>query len=126
MLFYCPIKHKLARALALVCALACLAACFAALAEEVPESTEAPQVEYLDDQKESLRAAQRRLIDLGLLNGGADGAYGPKTEAALRAFQEQNGLEASGHLDATTLDRLTHIDPSTATYLYEIVCAPAE
>ncbi len=115
MLFYSPIKHKLARALALVCALACLAACFAALAEEVPESTEAPQVEYLDDQKESLRAAQRRLIDLGLLNGGADGAYGPKTEAALRAFQEQNGLEASGHLDATTLDRLTHIDPSTAT-----------
>ncbi len=101
-------KNGFGRVLALLCALACLLAGFEALAEEVEAS-------YLDDQRDAVRAAQSRLIDLGLLNGGADGSYGPKTEAALRAYQEQSGLEVSGHLDEATLDKLTHIDPSSAT-----------
>ena len=70
------------RALAALIALACLLCCAAALAEE-PSGTQAPEAEYLDDQRESVRAAQRRLIELGLLQGSADGVIGPKTEAAL-------------------------------------------
>lgn len=108
-------KNSLFRGLAALCALACLGHPTLSLAEEIPEATEVPGVQYLDDQSQSVRAAQKRLIELGLLKGGADGAYGPKTEAALREYQTQNGLEASGHLDAATLDALTHIDPNNAT-----------
>ena len=102
------------RALAVLTTLAILLSCAAALAEG-PAETETPEARYLDDQRESVRAAQRRLIELGILSGSADGVIGPMTEAALRRYQEQNGLEPSGHLDADTLDRLTHIDPDTAT-----------
>lgn len=84
-----------------------------ALAEEVPEATQAP--EYLDGQRETLRRAQQRLIELGYLAGGADGAYGPKTEAALLAYQAEAGLEESGHLDQATFDALTHISPENAS-----------
>ena len=112
-------KNTVKRAVALLlCALLGLSPLVGALAEEVfdaPEATQAPAAEYLDDQRDSLRIAQRRLIDLGILKGSADGAYGPMTEAALREYQSGNGLEASGHLDAATLEALTHVDPATAT-----------
>ncbi len=39
---------------------------------------------------------QQRLIDLGYLNGKADGDFGAKSEAALKAFQAANGLEETG------------------------------
>lgn len=98
-------KHrKLHRALAVAAA---LILCASALAE--------PATAYMDKQSDSLRAAQARLISLGLLNGSADGAYGPKTADALSAFQDQNGLEATGHLDPETLDLLTRVSPDTAT-----------
>lgn len=70
---------------------------------------------YLDGQRELVRRAQQRLNDLGYLNGGVDGAYGPKTEAALRAYQAANALEATGHLDQATYDRLTDVNAQTAT-----------
>ena len=92
--------------------------CLCAFAEEAAAPTDAPAEEeaaWLDGEYSSVRQAQQRLIDLGLLSGSADGAYGPKTEAALRAYQEQNGLDASGHLDQATLDALTHVDPANAT-----------
>ena len=49
----------------------------------MPEVAE-PVTAYMDKQSDSLRAAQTRLINLGLLNGSADGAYGPKTDDALK------------------------------------------
>lgn len=101
------------RALKLITLLLALLLCAHALAEGEPAPTEAPQ--YLDSQRDSLRLAQQKLIDRGYLRGGADGAYGPQTEAALKAFQGENGLEASGHLDEATLDALTYISPDSAT-----------
>jgi peptidoglycan hydrolase-like protein with peptidoglycan-binding domain len=64
---------------------------------------------------ERTRSAQDRLIKLGLLdeasgaNGGRDGLFGPKTEAALREFQKRQGLPVTGKLDTRTgvlLDKL--------------------
>ena len=107
-------KNMRLRAFAMLCALIWLALALPALGEAVPEASEAPAA-YLDGDSASVRAAQQRLIDLGLLKGGADGAYGPKTEAALREFQTQRSLEASGHLDADTYNALTHVDPANAT-----------
>ena len=110
---------KYYRILALVCALATLLCGARALAEAideaVPVTAEAGAARTLDDQRESVRAAQRRLIELGLLSGGADGVLGPKTGDALRTYQAQNGLDATGHLDEATLECLTRVDKSALT-----------
>ena len=42
------------------------------------------------------RLVQQRLIDLGYLNDRADGDFGSKSVAALKAFQQKNGLKADG------------------------------
>ena len=94
------------RALKTVSLLLALLLLGSAYAEESPN---------LDRDYAALRQAQLRLIDKGLLHGKADGAYGPQTEAALRQFQEENGLEATGHLDQATLDALSYVDPASAT-----------
>jgi len=54
----------------------------------------------------SMRDAQARLNELGYNVGTPDGSAGPKTAAALRAFQRDNGLQPSGRLDAATQDVL--------------------
>ncbi|MBQ3269239.1 MAG: murein L,D-transpeptidase [Clostridia bacterium] len=105
-------KRNHFRLIALVVALVLALSGFAALAEEAPDDAAAQ--EYLDKQSGEVRAAQRRLIDLGFLRGKADGVYGRKTKAALEAYQSQNGLEPTGHLDAQTFALLTEVTPDTA------------
>lgn len=51
--------------------------------------------------------AQRALIDLGFLEGDADGVFGPMTESAVSAFQADKGLEATGIIDKETHDALS-------------------
>lgn len=50
---------------------------------------------------------QQALIDQGFDIGTVDGQMGPKTKAALKQFQQQKGLQASGKLDQQTLAALT-------------------
>ena len=45
---------------------------------------------------EEVRQLQQALIDLGFLDGKADGVFGNKTENAVRAFQKKNKLTADG------------------------------
>jgi peptidoglycan hydrolase-like protein with peptidoglycan-binding domain len=49
-------------------------------------------------------------VQQALNNSGAklavDGKWGPKTEAALKQFQQQHGLKATGHLDRETRTQL--------------------
>ena len=42
---------------------------------------------------------QKRLIDLGYLQGAADGKWGPRSTAAMKSFQELNGLPVTGATD---------------------------
>ncbi len=49
---------------------------------------------------------QRALKARNIYQGQVDGVWGPKTEAALRNFQTQNGLDATGNLNATTAEKL--------------------
>lgn len=59
------------------------------------------------DQRTMIRDAQRALADAGLDPGPADGLMGPKTRAAVIAFQRRVGVEADGEVDAALLERLT-------------------
>jgi hypothetical protein len=49
---------------------------------------------------------QQALQSRGLYRGPIDGLIGPKTEAALRAFQRTAGLAENGRIDTATLGRL--------------------
>jgi Putative peptidoglycan binding domain len=57
--------------------------------------------------RESLvRDAQIALRDAGYEPGRIDGVMGPKTQAAIREFQQSRGLSQTGTLDATTQRQL--------------------
>lgn len=56
--------------------------------------------------EETVREVQQALKDKGLYTGQVDGKWGTKTKAALKAFQESNGLAATGQLDAETKAKL--------------------
>ena len=57
---------------------------------------------------------QRRLTDVGYVAGEADGRLGPRTRAALRAFQADRGLEATGLPNGETVRALRAADPAEA------------
>lgn len=54
----------------------------------------------------AVRGAQQALHQKGYDVGPIDGVMGPKTSAALREFQQAQGLKASGRLDRQTLAAL--------------------
>lgn len=61
--------------------------------------------------RETVRATQQRLVDLGFLKGGVDGAFGPGTRSAVEAFQKAAGLQATGTPDVRTLMALFYSGP---------------
>ena len=70
----------------------------------VPTPTPAPQYKTLSrgDKGDAVRRMQQKLIELGYLNDTADGSFGPKTAAAVRRFNEANGLGSSETAYAST------------------------
>ena len=52
------------------------------------------------------RDLQSRLTERGYATGGVDGKIGPKTRAALRAYQGSQGLPADGYADPALLERI--------------------
>ena len=56
--------------------------------------------------KDQIRQVQERLIAEGVDPGPVDGVMSPRTEAALRQYQEKHGLPVSGAADEATLRRL--------------------
>jgi Putative peptidoglycan binding domain len=55
---------------------------------------------------EQVKAVQQALKEKGHDTGDVDGKMGPKTEAALRDFQQKQGLKATGRADAETMAKL--------------------
>ena len=57
------------------------------------------------DNDDQVKRIQQRLIDLGYLDDKADGQFGPKTKAAVEAFQRNNGIhgESSAYGVATQM-----------------------
>ena len=54
-----------------------------------------------------VKAMQQALKDKGHDPGSVDGEMGPKTEAAIRDYQQKEGLTATGTADAETMAKLT-------------------
>ncbi|MGN0801639.1 MAG: peptidoglycan-binding protein [Candidatus Faecivicinus sp.] len=77
-------------------------ATLAALMGEAEEAVEAAS--HADPS--GVAQYQQRLIDLGFLSGNADGIFGEQTAAAVAAFQQANGLSATGQLDDATKSAL--------------------
>lgn len=58
------------------------------------------------DSGNDVKSVQTRLIALGFLSGSADGQYGSGTAAAMKAFQQMNGLTADGEGNLNTYAKL--------------------
>ena len=83
-----------------------------------PEHANVSQFETLGlKPAERVLAAQMALARLGLSPGSIDGLMGPKTSAALKAFQSREGLPATGQLDSETLAQLVTAEPATCEYI---------
>ncbi len=57
--------------------------------------------------KEQIIAAQKLLTDKNLYTGEATGTLDPATRAALKAYQEANGLKGTGTLNQITLEKMS-------------------
>ena len=73
---------------------------------------------------EAVELLQEQLIELGFLNGNADGSFGPKTEAALIAFQFAAGLEETGIADVETMEAMFDPEAPIATATPKPTAAP--
>ncbi len=72
----------------------------------LPERTQATPAPAGLSDRELVRRAQRQLRALGFDPGGVDGAFGPETAAAVRAYQQNYRLPETGRLDDVTLRSL--------------------
>jgi len=55
---------------------------------------------------EQVKAVQQALKDKGHDPGEVDGKMGPKTQAALRDYQQKEGLKTTGRVDSETASKL--------------------
>lgn len=60
---------------------------------------------YLDPIEETT-GIQKRLINLGFLDGEASGQVDSATEEALKSFQRRFGLKVTGTVDGNTIEKL--------------------
>ena len=72
----------------------------------LPWGTALAAVYQEGDSGQEILAVQQRLRSLGYAVGKQDGVFHPLTASAVRAFQQQQGLPASGVLDEATYQKL--------------------
>ncbi len=58
----------------------------------------------------AVRGLQRMLLTRGFEAGEIDGRFGPKTDAAVRAYQSDHGLDVDGIVGPKTWDSLRQVD----------------
>jgi hypothetical protein len=62
---------------------------------------QAPSDQYVQDDS-PVASAQERLARMGYYHGKIDGVFGPETQRAVRAFQQDHGLNPTGYLTMDT------------------------
>ena len=68
---------------------------------------------------------QEGLLFAGFDPGGADGLFGPRTRAAIRAWQSARGTRATGYLDGATAEALRSADAEPAVPAAAAAASPA-
>ena len=63
---------------------------------DAPSATPTDDTLEQGDSGDAVKALQKRLIELGYMNGTADGDFGSATKAAVKLFQKQAGLTVDG------------------------------
>ena len=85
-----------------------------------PTPTPEPEATYntlsKGDKSDEVLELQNRLYMLGFLLDDRDGAYGSKTQTAVKLFQQAAGLEATGIADSQTQQRLYAEDAPRTEY----------
>lgn len=79
----------------------------AALEPPAPQLTPEEAENALGLSREQKRDIQRDLAVLGYYNSGIDGLFGPGTRGGIRSWQQANGLQVTGYLDAAQVTRLS-------------------
>jgi peptidoglycan hydrolase-like protein with peptidoglycan-binding domain len=69
------------------------------------QSSYAPQ-QNSEMSQDMIQQVQQKLQQQGMYRARVDGVWGPSTEAAVRTYQQQHNLNASGQLDSATLAAL--------------------
>jgi peptidoglycan hydrolase-like protein with peptidoglycan-binding domain len=77
-----------------------------AKAEKMGEMEKKPEMGKMMTGRKDNSEVQEALKAKGNDPGPIDGRMGPKTRAALKAFQEANGLKGTGQLDNQTAEKL--------------------
>lgn len=101
-------------------------------ASPTPTPTPEPEVAYATlskgDKSDAVLDLQNRLFELGFLLDDRDGAFGSKTQTAVKLFQQAAGLEATGIADNATQQRLFAEDAPRTEYAQATPtpAAPAE
>ncbi len=72
------------------------------------------------DQGDRIKEIQNRLIELKYLEGEATGVFDEATEEALTAFQQRNGLLATGMADGKTLEVLFSGDAASLAFQEDV------
>jgi len=89
-------------------------------ASPTPEPTPEPEKTYATlskgDKSDAVLELQNRLFELGFLLDDRDGAFGSKTQTAVKLFQQAAGLEATGIADNDTQQRLYADDAPRTEY----------
>jgi len=74
--------------------------------KQEPQAQSGQSTPAQSQSPELVKQAQEKLSAAGHDAGTADGKMGPKTQAALKEFQQSKGLQASGQLDQKTVTAL--------------------
>lgn len=85
------------------------AAAAAMIAPATPAATGAQPVLRIGARGEEVKDLQRELIAAGFNPGPVDGWFGPKTQAAVRAFQHSRGITVDGWVGPQTWGKLNEV-----------------
>ena len=83
--------------------------------QQQPQASSGQTQAQSGQSPELVKQAQEKLSAAGHEAGPADGMIGPKTQGAIKEFQQSKGIEPSGQLDGETLAELGVSDAASAS-----------